>query len=143
MSRLCLSASLRKTERVITRHYDAHLAESGVTAVQLPMLATIAAMEEPTFRRLSERLDLDRSTLSRNLALLGEKRLVSVGPSSGPKPGNITLTTKGRNALRDAYARWTKAQKELEKALSASTVSETLQTLKSLRQAVRAVGDPA
>jgi DNA-binding MarR family transcriptional regulator len=142
MSRLCLSASLRKTERLVTRHYDSYLAHSGVTAVQLPMLATISAMEEPTFRTLSEQLDLDRSTLSRNLALLGEKRLVSIGPSSGPKPGHISLTSKGRNALRDAYAQWTEAHRELENALSASsTVSDTLQTLKSLRRAVRGAGN--
>lgn len=141
MSRLCLSASLRKTERLVTRHYDAHLEQSGVTAVQLPMLATIFAMEEPTFRNLSEQLDLDRSTLSRNLALLGAKRLVTIGPSSGPKPGRISLTAKGRTALRDAYGHWLEAQKELEKALSASSVTDTLQTLKSLRRAVRTAAD--
>ena len=70
MARLCLSASLRRTERLVTRHYDSYLADAGVTAVQLPMLATIAAVPEPTFRLLTEQLDVDRSALSRNLALL-------------------------------------------------------------------------
>ena len=141
MARLCLSASLRRTERLVTRHYDEHLASSGVTAVQLPMLAVIAASEHPTFRLLSERLHLDRSTLSRNLAVLTQKRLVSVAPSAGPKAGRISLTVKGRTALRNAHGRWMEAHRALEHALSGDGLSDALDMLRSLRRAVRTVAD--
>jgi DNA-binding MarR family transcriptional regulator len=137
MGRLCLSASLRRTERIVTRHYDSYLEDAGVTAVQFPMLANIAANEEPTFRSMAEQLDVDRSTLSRNLALLGEKGLVSIGPSSGPKPGRIALTTRGRTALRKAYARWNEAHQELETALSAEGVANALEVLKTLQRVAR------
>jgi DNA-binding MarR family transcriptional regulator len=137
MSRLCISANLRKTERIVTRHYDSYLAESGVTAVQLPMLAIIAAAEEPTFRLLAAQLDLDRSTLSRNLALLRGKRMVKIGPSSGPKPGPISLTAKGQAALRRAFLRWSEAQRKLEEILSPDALTETVGLLKVLRRAVR------
>jgi DNA-binding MarR family transcriptional regulator len=137
MGRLCLSASLRRTERVVTRHYDSYLEEAGVTAVQFPMLANIAANEEPTFRSMAEQLDVDRSTLSRNLALLGEKGLVEIGPSSGPKPGRISLTTRGRTALRKASERWNMAHSELETALSSEGVAKALDVLRTLRRAAR------
>lgn len=137
MGRTCLSASLRRTERIVTRHYDSWLEEAGVTAVQFPMLANIAANEEATFRSMSEQLDIDRSTLSRNLALLSEKGLVTIGPSSGPKPGPITLTSRGRGALRKAFARWQQAQKEMETALSEEGVEGALSVLKALRRAAR------
>jgi len=137
MARNCLSASLRRTERIVTRHYDAHLAASGLTAVQLPILASIASIADPTFRTLAEQLDLDRSTLSRNLALLSERRLVTIAPSAGPKAGRISLTPTGRAALRKAYALWRDAQKELETTLSAGGLADALDLLKALRRAVR------
>ncbi len=137
MARSCVSANLRKTERIVTRHYDSYLAESGITAVQLPMLAIIAAVEEPTFRLLAAQLDLDRSTLSRNLALLRAKRLVKIGLSSGPKPGRILLTPTGHAALRRAYGCWREAQRALENVLSAEALNAAIGALKILRRAVR------
>jgi DNA-binding MarR family transcriptional regulator len=140
MARLCLSANLRRTERVITRHYDEYLAESGLTAVQLPILACIAAAEEATFRLLAEQLDLDRSTLSRNLTLLRDRRLVKLGAPSGPKPGLIALTARGREALRDAHGRWREAQAALADSVSSPTLDETIRLLKLLRRAKRSSG---
>src|SRR5436190_14686511 len=137
MSRNCLSASLRRTERVVTRHYDGYLAESGLTAVQLPILAIIAATEEPTFRLLAEELDLDRSTLSRNLALLRGRRLVKIEASSGPKPGLIALTAKGKEALRLAHGCWREAQAALADSVSSPTLDEAIRVLKNLRRAMR------
>src|SRR5206468_1564115 len=125
----CLSANLRKTERLVTRHYDEHLAPAGVTAVQLPILAAVAAIEEPTFRALAEDLGLERSTLSRNLASLSERGLLSVGPSSGPKPGEITLTTAGRRTLRRAHELWRKAQADLDAALANGALDQALTLL--------------
>jgi len=137
MARNCLSASLRKTERIVTRHYDGYLAEAGLTAAQLPILAVIAATEEPTFRLLAEELDLDRSTLSRNLALLRSRRLVKIDAPSGPKPGLISLTARGKEALRNAHGRWREAQAALADSVSSPKLAEAIRVLKSLRRAMR------
>ncbi|HVR38486.1 MAG TPA: MarR family winged helix-turn-helix transcriptional regulator [Thermoanaerobaculia bacterium] len=137
MNRLCLSASLRRTERLVTRHYDARLANAGVTAVQLPILSIIAAVEYPTFRLLAEQLELDRSTLSRNLTILERDGLVELGAPSGPKPGKLALTRRGRDALRRAHKQWQKAHGELVDALESRKVDEGLAFLKTLRAKVR------
>jgi DNA-binding MarR family transcriptional regulator len=142
MSRHCLSSNLRKTERLITRHYDAYLADAGVTAVQLPILANIALAETPTFRLLAEELGLDRSTLSRNLALLERDGLVAIGPSSGPKPGLLALTRKGRETLRRGHSRWVEAHAHLERVLSDAQLEEGLTFLKTLRRGARSVASP-
>jgi len=141
MNRLCLSANLRKTERLITRHYDAYLADAGVTAVQLPILAIIASAAEPTFRLLAKELGLDRSTLSRNLGLLERVGFVQIGPSSGPKPGLLSLTRKGRETLRRAHKRWNEAHAHLEEVLSDDAIAEGLQFLKTLRRRAREAYD--
>lgn len=137
MARQCLSANLRKTERLITRHYDSYLAASGVTAVQLPMLAMIRTAPEPTFRLLTEQLELDRSTLSRNLALLQRLGFIVIGPSAGPKPGTIKLTAKGRKVLGAAYEQWTRAHRDLIKMLDSDELTEGLGFLKHLRGSAR------
>lgn len=138
MARLCLSASLRRTERLVTRHYDAYLEPAGITAVQLPILASIAVAGEHTFRQLSEELELDRSTLSRNLALLQRRGLLDVGASSGPKAGGITLTANGHQTLRRAHKLWLEAHRKLESSLSEGGVAQGLRFLKRLRRAARA-----
>lgn len=137
MNQLCLSANLRKTERLVTRHYDAWLAPTGVTAVQLPILAMIQSQEEPSLRQLSEQLDLDRSTLSRNLGYLRERGWVRLGPSSGPKPGPISLTARGREVLARAHQLWREAHRELEGTLSEKMMSDSLALLKRVRRKTR------
>ena len=137
MFRQCLSANLRKTERLITRHYDSYLEPAGVTAVQLPMLAMIRTAPEPTFRLLTEVLELDRSTLSRNLGLLQRLGYIEIGPSSGPKPGPIKLTAKGRKVLRAAHEQWQLAHRELMKLLDGEELTEGLTFLKHLRGTAR------
>lgn len=138
MARQCLSANLRRTERLVTRHYDSYLAGTGVSAVQLPILGIVATVEEPTFRILAEELDLDRSTLSRNLAVLERDGILAIQPPSGPKPGLISLTAKGRAALRGAWPRWNEAHRLLEDALSREGLTSGLSFLRALRQGLRA-----
>jgi DNA-binding MarR family transcriptional regulator len=140
MARLCLSANLRRTERLVTRHYDSWLAGAGVTAVQLPMLAIISSADEPTFRVLTEQTGLERSTLSRNLALLQRIGYVELGPSSGPKPGLISLTAKGRDALRRAHVQWNRAHGELMEALDEESLASGMQFLRNLRRGAREIG---
>src|SRR5687768_17410275 len=137
MARHCLSTNLRKTERLITRHYDSYLESAGVTAVQLPMLAMIRTAPEPTFRLLTEQLELDRSTLSRNLALLQRLGYIEIGASAGPKPGPIKLTTKGRKVLRAAHEQWKRAHRDLMKLIDGEEVAEGLTFLKHLRGSAR------
>ena|SRR5690349_3446774 len=139
MARFCLSANLRKTERLITRHYDSYLEAAGVTAVQLPMLAMIASAPEPTFRLLTEQLELDRSTLSRNLALLQRLGYIEIGAPLGPKPGPLKLTRKGRNVLRTAHEQWKLAHHELMQMLDPDAYTSGLTFLKKLRGSARTV----
>jgi len=138
MRRLCLSLNLRRTERIVTRHYDTWLAGAGLTAVQFPILAVIATLEEPTFRLLAEELELDRSKLSRNLALLEREGLVNVGQSAGRRAGRLSLTRKGRLTLIQAWGCWREAHEALGELLSTDAIAEGLQFLKTLRREARA-----
>jgi DNA-binding MarR family transcriptional regulator len=133
----CLSTSLRRTERLVTRHYDSYLEPAGITAVQLPILSTIGANPETSLRSLAGQLELERSTLSRNIGVLQKLGLIVLGPSSGPKPAALSLTKKGQTALRNGHRQWQKAHRELVTQLESSSAEDGLRFLKRLRASVR------
>jgi DNA-binding MarR family transcriptional regulator len=103
IARDCLALKARRLERTLTRLYDRELRGVGVTGSQLGMLVAIALMDQPTGAALAERLDLEKSTVSRNLARLAAAGLVD-------DRAGLRLTPRGAAALRAGHAAWRRAQ---------------------------------
>jgi DNA-binding MarR family transcriptional regulator len=112
IARDCLALRARHLERTLSRIYDRALRDVGVTGSQLGMLVAIALMNEPTASALGERLDLEKSTVSRNLARLAAVGLVDVHEG-------LRLTARGTAALRAGHAAWRKAQRQARAQLGA------------------------
>ena len=70
----CLSVRVRRLDRVITRMYDAALARHGLTTAQMNLLAAIAATGGARAADLTRVLEVEKSTLSRDL-----KRMEQLG----------------------------------------------------------------
>jgi DNA-binding MarR family transcriptional regulator len=117
----CTCARLRKLSRRLTRIYDAHLAAAGIKVTQYSLLAN-AARGERALSELAAELDMDRSTLSRNLAPLAAQGWVSVSVGADPRSRMIGVTAAGRRKLKAALPLWRKAQCETEALLGASNV---------------------
>src|SRR3954471_24920921 len=85
----CLSVRVRRLGRVITRIYDAALAPHGVGIAQLNLLSAIAASGGARAVDLSRILDVEKSTLSRDLKRMeemgwvraGERRVLTLTPA--------------------------------------------------------------
>src|SRR5260370_8004951 len=75
-ARRCACANIRRTDRVITQIYDEMLAPSGLNAPQFSLLATLAEAAPVTIHRLAQIMDIDRTTLTRNLDGLTKQHLV-------------------------------------------------------------------
>jgi len=112
MARDCLATRVRHLERTLTRIYDGALREVGVTGSQLSMMAAIALMGDANAARLGARLELEKSTVSRNLARLVAAGLVT--DSDG-----LRLTAAGAETLRTGHAAWRKAQRAARAQLGA------------------------
>lgn len=68
-------------------------------------------------------LDLEKSTLSRNLRpLIASKLLRSIGPKEGGQL--LRVTPKGRDTLHKAIPAWRKAQAEVVSLVGEDVVSE-------------------
>jgi DNA-binding MarR family transcriptional regulator len=134
MARTCASSNLRRIERKVTDHYDAFLRPTGITAVQLPILAAIGAGLADSISSLAKALGLERSTLSRDLNVLEKKKLVEAVLGSDKRTRALRLTRRGLRTLDRAHEAWQSAQSHL---LSSSENLEEL--LRRLRRFERSL----
>ncbi|MHA1180184.1 MAG: MarR family winged helix-turn-helix transcriptional regulator [Alphaproteobacteria bacterium] len=99
----CLATRVRQLSRIITRVYDDAMRPLGITASQYTLLAQLAARDSITAVEIGHELDIEKSTLSRNL-----KRLLGLGhiimdPPAGRRGRGLHLTPKGQAILKDAF----------------------------------------
>jgi DNA-binding MarR family transcriptional regulator len=138
MSRFCASANLRRTARVVTRHYDRALRAAGVTATQLPLLAAINAGVTTSISSLAEELDLERSTISRELD--GLKRLGLIDTATGTEDKRATklmLTPRGHKTLSAAFEAWQRAHEAITSEYGGDEFESLLTQTRKLGQTVK------
>jgi DNA-binding MarR family transcriptional regulator len=127
----CLSVRVRRLGRVVTRIYDAALAPHGVNAAQLNLLAAIAAGDGARPVDLTRLLNLEKSTLSRDL-----KRMERLGwvRSKEAVPGGgrfVGLTPAGSRLLSDVRPAWEKAQAAAQAELGQKPFAQLREALPS------------
>ena len=120
----CTCNRLRKLTRRITQHYDAHLAPAGLRVTQYSLLAQLSSAGPATMSALAELLDMDRTTLTRNLKPLVDGGLVEVDTGADARERLVGITDAGREARRAAHEHWRRAQDELNRALGVGQVGE-------------------
>jgi DNA-binding MarR family transcriptional regulator len=118
----CTCYRLRQTARLISRTYDHFLAPCGITIGQFGMLATLTAMEGESISRLAEALQMERTTLTRNLTPLQKLGYVVIEQGPDKRVRSLSLTRAGKKALAAAKSRWHAAQLSLEKQLGKQEV---------------------
>jgi len=109
----CACFNLRKATRVITRLFDKIIKPSGLNGTQYTLLVALAATKNPAISLLARRLNMNRTTLTRNLRPLEKEGLVRIRRGKDQRTCIITLSDKGRASLLKAYPLWQKAQKSI------------------------------
>ncbi|MEI7297902.1 MarR family winged helix-turn-helix transcriptional regulator [Paraburkholderia sp. SIMBA_009] len=110
----CYCTSLRNAARRLTAAYDAALAPVGVGAAQFALLRGVDSSEAVGLSELGENLDLDRSTVGRNVRVLEKIGLIQTGAGADQRGTYVTLTAAGRQVLKKGAPLWEKAQSEFE-----------------------------
>jgi DNA-binding MarR family transcriptional regulator len=109
----CVCANLRRAARAMTALYDEALARSGIKITQFSLLRAIERNEPAPIGLLSEDLDLDRTTLARNLAPLERDGMIDLAPGNDRRVTEVRLTAKGRKAVARALPLWQQIQAEV------------------------------
>jgi DNA-binding MarR family transcriptional regulator len=107
---------------MVSRLYDEGLREYGVTAPQFTLLAAIASMGPVRPNELGRRLNLEKSTVSRNVKLMESKGWVSVSTGAPGRALELTLTAAGRRVVERAFPAWERTQERVESVLGRGLV---------------------
>jgi DNA-binding MarR family transcriptional regulator len=111
----CACFNVRKVSRQLSQLYDHALEPSGLKNTQFTMLAVASEASPISITDLSRLLDLDRTTLTRNLRIVEREGLVVVRSGKDARSKTVILSAKGRSRLKQATPLWRNAQAKILK----------------------------
>jgi DNA-binding MarR family transcriptional regulator len=82
---------------------------------------------------LAKVLEMDESTLSRNVERMCARGWLCLEPESDRRSHRIKVTDKGMALIRKAYPAWQKAQEQVSRRLGADGVGGLRSALRKLR----------
>ena len=119
----CVVARVRMLNRVVTGIYDEAFRPLGAKTSQLNILVATATLGVARPADVCERLQLDASTLSRNVERMKARGWLESVPDEDGRTQPFQLTAEGRKLLQRAKPAWDQAQRKATKLLGAETVA--------------------
>lgn len=114
----CVCISTRKAANALTNLYDEALAKSGIKVTQYSLLKNIFGSLEITINELSRLTKLNRTTLTRNLAVLETAELIEIiNDPQDLRKSVVMLTKGGERTLKKSQVSWEEVQKKTKKVL--------------------------
>ena len=110
MAATCACFNVRTAARAVTQLYDDVLRPSGLRTTQLTLLMLLRGHGAMSISGLAEAAMTDRTTLTRNLAVLEERKLVRIRPGEDARVRVVELTGDGDAAIDAAFPLWERAQ---------------------------------
>jgi DNA-binding MarR family transcriptional regulator len=97
--------------RAISGVYDEALRPLGLRVSQMNIMAAVSRMGGANPGEISRTLLLEKSTLSRDVERLIERRWLEALPGRDARSHRLRLTRKGDKLLADATPAWRRAQR--------------------------------
>jgi DNA-binding MarR family transcriptional regulator len=122
--RNCLCLASRSAARAITAVFDRHLRPHGVRITQFTILAMLMLRGGTPIKVLAKSLVMDRTTLSRNVALLEANGWARSNVDDADARTHIVcVTAEGRAVVRAALPAWRAAQDSVARAFGPTGVA--------------------
>jgi len=119
----CTHLKLRQLLRTVSRHYDAVVAPSGLKATQYSLLSHIVKFGPLRPGELAQRMQLEASTLTRNLQPLIAAGWITLGPGADARSRTVEATPAGRAKRAQGQRLWKQAQRALNAQLGNARVN--------------------
>jgi DNA-binding MarR family transcriptional regulator len=123
IARTCIAVRLRLVNRVVTNLYDEALRPLGLKVSQLNILIVAARLGLARPAQVCEILQLDASTLSRNVKPLQAHGWLEVVPGEDARTQPFRLTPRGRRLIDKAVPAWEEAQRRAADLLGGEGVA--------------------
>jgi DNA-binding MarR family transcriptional regulator len=113
----CFCLASRQAARRITRLYDGFMQKSGLRVTQFTILSQLMLRGAMPIGKLAGILGMERTTLTRNLTLLEQRKWISINPGEDPRARIVAILAQGREIVRRGFPHWSKAQAEVARLL--------------------------
>jgi len=123
IAKTCIAVRLRLLNRVVTNVYDDALRPLGLKASQLNLLIVTAWLGLARPAQVCEILQLDASTLSRNVKPLQAHGWLEVVVEEDARSQPFQLTAQGKRLIEKAIPAWEKAQQQASELLGSEGIS--------------------
>lgn len=107
---VCICNNLRRAARLVTNYYDKLFEPTGLRMSQLIILGVLYLAGSQTINEMAEKLELDRTTLTRNLNPLARQGLLTIAPGNDRRTRVVALTPAGEAVIIKALPIWEQAQ---------------------------------
>ena len=135
IAKTCIAVRLRLLNRVVTNVYDDALRPLGLKASQLNLLIVTAWLGLARPAQVCEILQLDVSTLSRNVKPLQAHGWLEVVSEEDARAQPFRLTPQGKRLIEKAVPAWEEAQRQATELLGEEGIALLDRAAKKLRQA--------
>jgi DNA-binding MarR family transcriptional regulator len=129
---VCVCGYVRKLSRVVTAIYDGALADAGLKTSQFSVLIAVANRGKARPAELTEHLQMDESTVSRNVERMCARGWLRLEHEGDRRSHLIEVTDKGQALIRKCLPAWRQAQAEVSKRLGTDSVAELKSALRKL-----------
>jgi DNA-binding MarR family transcriptional regulator len=129
---VCVCGYVRKLSRIVTAVYDGALADAGLKTSQFSVLIAVANRGKARPAELTELLQMDESTLSRNVERMCARGWLRLERESDRRSHLIEVTDKGQALIRKCLPAWRQAQADVSERLGTGTVAELRSALRKL-----------
>ena len=125
----CTCGQLRKAARAVTLLYDNAFKPTGLLSTQFDLLHVISKSDSVRISDLAVKMGTDRTTLTRNLAILERDGLIRISEGKDHRTRIVTATPKGHGAIIRAVPRWNDVQHKVKQKMGESSWQELMQNL--------------
>lgn len=117
IARTCIAVRLRLLNRVVTNLYDDALRPLGLKVSQMNILVLTAKLGLARPAQVCDLLQLDTSTLSRNVERMRAQGWLEIVPDEDARTQPFRLTAQGKRLVEKAIPGWEEAQRQASELL--------------------------
>ena len=133
MGGACIGMRTRVINRVISRIYDEALRPHGIKGSQMSILAVISGFGRAEPSEICRLLQLDASTLSRNVSRMKRKGWLNAAPRGDRRAHRLELTAEGERIIVEAFPSWQGAQDKVTETLGKENAAAIRKVARTLR----------
>ena len=119
----CTNLKLRQLTRMVTRHYDHMVIGTGLKNTQYALLSYVVRLGPIRPGDLARRMQMDASTLTRNLQFLAGQGWLTVGAGEDARSRLVEATPAGLAKRAEGQLAWKAAQTALNEQLGLKRVA--------------------